>query len=86
MVVGSSPTRLMENKGKPSKHLARRDFSCAAHPYQTKLAVSWRCDECPAIAYPSNAAAEATIRENQTGVTLRQLSNAGDHLNLSESE
>jgi len=46
----------------------------------------WRCQDCRAIAYHCDTVAEAAIRENQLGVTLRQLSNAGDYLNLSESE
>jgi hypothetical protein len=46
----------------------------------------WRCESCGAIGYHSTDVAEAAIRENQLGVTLRQLSNAGDFLNLSESE
>jgi hypothetical protein len=45
----------------------------------------WRCQDCQAIAYHSDVVAEAAIRENQL-VTHRQLSNAGDYLNLSESE
>lgn len=46
----------------------------------------WRCQDCQAIAYPSDAVGEAAIRENQLEATLRQLSNAGGYLNLSESE
>lgn len=46
----------------------------------------WRCQDCQAIACHCDAVAEAALRENQLGVTLRQLSNAGDYLNLSESE
>jgi hypothetical protein len=47
--------------------------------------LDWRCQDCQAIAYHSDVVAEAAIRENQL-VTHRQLSNAGDYLNLSESE
>ncbi len=46
----------------------------------------WRCESCDAIRYHSTDVAEAAIRENQRGMTLRQLSQAGDFLNLSERE
>ncbi len=46
----------------------------------------WRCQNCEAIAHGSTDAAETALRVNQLGVTLRQLSDAGDFLNLSESE
>jgi predicted secreted protein len=46
----------------------------------------WRCQDCQAIAYHCDAVAEAAIRENQFGVTLRQLSNAGDYWNLPTNE
>jgi hypothetical protein len=46
----------------------------------------WRCEHCEAVAWHSDAVAEAAIRENQLGGTLRQLSHAGDYLKLSASE
>ncbi|MDQ3523140.1 MAG: hypothetical protein M3434_12495 [Gemmatimonadota bacterium] len=45
----------------------------------------WRCQDCQAIAFHCDAVPEAAIRENQLGVTLRQLANTGEYLNLSES-
>lgn len=46
----------------------------------------WECEQCGAIADHSIEAAEAALRENHLGVTLRQLATAGDYLNLPESE